>query len=142
MATDELSTFITRHASAWNRHDVPGLCASHADEGVIVSPMFARVEGRAQILASYTALFTAFPDWELGYHDPICEGRRIALPFQVRATHQGEFMGIAGTGRRCEFEGVSLVKLDDELRIAEERRIYDFTGLLTQLGVLRIRPSR
>jgi len=26
--------------------------------------------------------------------------------------------------------------------IAAERRVYDFTGLLAQLGVLRVRPAR
>jgi steroid delta-isomerase-like uncharacterized protein len=141
MATAGLSAFIDRHAGAWNRHDIDGLCADHAGGGVILSPMFARVEGREQILASYTALFAVFPDWELGYHDPICEGRRVALSFRVRATHRGEFMGLPGTGKRCEFEGVSLFKLDDDMLIREERRVYDFTGLLTQLGVLRIRPA-
>jgi len=62
------------------------------------------------------------------------------MPFSVRATHQGTFMGIAGTGRHCEFEGVSLFEIDENLLIREERRIYDFTGLLTSLGILRIRP--
>jgi steroid delta-isomerase-like uncharacterized protein len=142
MASDEHSSFIGRHAAAWNRHDVAGLCANHADDGVIISPMFSRVEGRSQILSSYTSLFTIFPDWELGYHDAVCEGRRISISFRVRATHRGEFMGLAGTGRGFEVEGVSLFTLDDDLRIREERRVYDFTGLLTQLGILRIRPAR
>jgi steroid delta-isomerase-like uncharacterized protein len=142
MASDELTAFIGRHAGAWNRHDVAGLCANHADDGVIISPMFARVEGRSQILASYASLFAVFPDWELGYHDPICEGRRTALPFRVRATHRGEFLGLTGTGKAFEIEGVSLYSLDDDLRIREERRVYDFTALLTQLGILRVRPGR
>lgn len=142
MATNELTAFIDRHAGAWNRHDAEALSADHADDGVIISPMFARVEGRAQIRASYASLYTIFPDWELGYTAAICEGRRLAVPFQVRATHRGEFMGLPGTGKRCEFEGVSLFTLDDALRIREERRIYDFTGLLTQLGVIRLKPGR
>ena len=104
--------------------------------------MFARVEGRPQILASYTALFSVFPDWQLDYQEAICDGRRIAVPFSVKATHKGEFMGLAGTGRRCEFEGVSLFELDESLHIREERRVYDFTGVLTRLGVLRVRPAQ
>ena len=104
--------------------------------------MFARVEGRPQILASYTALFSVFPDWQLGYEDAICEGHRVAMSFSVKATHKGEFMGLPGTGKRCEFEGVSLFQLDENLRIREERRVYDFTGVLTWLGVLRVRPAQ
>jgi steroid delta-isomerase-like uncharacterized protein len=142
MANDLLAAFIDRHTAAWNRHDVGALTADHAEDGVILSPMFARVEGRPQILASYTALFTVFPDWQLEYEDSICDGYRIAIPFSVKATHQGEFMGLPGTGKRCEFEGVSLFRLDDDLRIREERRVYDFTGVLTRLGVLRVRPAQ
>jgi steroid delta-isomerase-like uncharacterized protein len=142
MPNDQLAAFIVRHTAAWNRRDVEALCADHSENGVILSPMFARVEGGPQIRASYTALFTVFPDWQLGYEDPICEGSRVAIPFSVKATHKGEFMGLPGTGKRCEFEGVSLFRLDDDLRIREERRVYDFTGVLTRLGVLRVRPAQ
>jgi predicted ester cyclase len=103
--------------------------------------MFARVDGRAQIRESYAALFTSFPDWQMRYDAPIADGNRVAMPFSVAATHQGEFMGLAGSGRRCAFEGVSLFVLDDNLLIKEERRVYDFTGLLARLGVLRVRPG-
>jgi hypothetical protein len=51
-------------------------------------------------------------------------------------------MGLEGTGRRCSFEGASLFELSPELLIMSERRFYDFTGLLAQLGVLRVRPAR
>ena len=142
MTRDDITAFIDRHTAAWNRRDVEALCADHSENGVILSPMFARVEGRAQILASYSALFSVFPDWELWYEDSICEGNRVAIPFSVKATHKGEFMGLPGTGKRCEFEGVSLFQLDDDLRIREERRVYDFTGVLTRLGVLRVRPAQ
>jgi steroid delta-isomerase-like uncharacterized protein len=142
MANDNLAAFIDRHTAAWNRRDGGALAADHSEDGVILSPMFARVEGRPQILASYSAIFSVFPDWQLGYEDPICEGNRIAIPFSVKATHTGEFMGLPGTGKRCEFEGVSLFRLGDDLHIREERRVYDFTGVLTRLGVLRVRPAQ
>jgi steroid delta-isomerase-like uncharacterized protein len=142
MTRDEIRAFIERHTAAWNRHDVDALCRDHSEQGVVLSPMFARVQGRSQICESYTALFTAFPDWHLRFGAPIIDGDRLALSFSVRATHRGEFMGIDGTGRVCEFEGVSLFELGDDLLIREERRVYDFTGLLTKLGVLRVRPAK
>jgi len=142
MTDDQITAFIDRHAAGWNRHDAESLCQDHAEDGVVVSPMFARVEGRVQICGTYTALFRAFPDWELRFDAPIRDRNRIAVSFSVSATHQGDFMGLAGTGRRCEFEGVSLFELDDSLLIREERRFYDFTGLLTKMGVLRVRPAR
>ena len=68
-------------------------------------------------------------------------GNRVAVFFAVAATHQGQFMGIPGSGRKCAFEGVSLFQLAPDLLIEEERRVYDFTGLLVQMGVLRVRPG-
>jgi hypothetical protein len=35
-----------------------------------------------------------------------------------------------------------LMKLNDDGLIEHERRIYDFTGLLVQLGVLRAKPAK
>ena len=142
MTDEQITAFIDRHAGGWNRHDAGSLCLDHAEDGVIVSPMFARVEGRSQICASYSALFAAFPDWEIRFDAPIRDGNRLAVSFSVAATHQGDFLGLAGTGKRCGFEGASLFELDDESLIREERRFYDFTGLLTRLGVLRVRPAR
>jgi predicted ester cyclase len=141
MTNDQLAAFIDRHAAAWNRRDPAALSLNHAKDGVVVSPMFGRVEGRAKIRGTYAALFAAFPDWEIQYGDPIVDGSRLAVFFSVNATHEGEFMALAGTGRRCAFEGVSLFHLGPDRLIAEERRVYDFTGLLTQLRVLRVRPA-
>jgi steroid delta-isomerase-like uncharacterized protein len=140
MTNEQITAFIGRHVDGWNRRDAKALCQDHAEDGVIVSPMFARVEGRPQIGGSYAALFTAFPDWQMRVDPPIVGGHRVAVYFSVTATHQGEFMGLAGTGRRCAFEGVSLFELGTDLLIKEERRFYDSTGLLAQLGVLRVRP--
>jgi steroid delta-isomerase-like uncharacterized protein len=140
MTNEQLAAFIGHHADGWNRHDPTALSLDHAEDGVIVSPMFARVEGRMQIRASYAALFTAFPDWVITLDPPIVDTTRLAVYFSVTATHQGVFMGHEGTGRRCAFQGVSLFELSPDLLITEERRFYDFTGLLTQLGVLRVRP--
>lgn len=135
MADEQITALIGRHLDAWNSRDAEALCHDHAEDGVIVSPMFARVQGRPQICTSYVALFTAFPDWQIRFDRPIVSGLRLAVYFSVAATHQGEFRGLAGTGRRCTFEGVSLFEFGSDLLIKEERRFYDFTGLLMRLGV-------
>jgi hypothetical protein len=130
MTSDEVASFITRHSAAWNQRNPALLSANHAAAGVVLSPMFHRVEGRSQIQKTYAR-----------YDEPFVNGNRIAVFFSVLATHDGDFMGVRGNRRRCAFEGVSLFQLDADLLIEEERRVYDFTGLLIQLGVLRVRPA-
>jgi steroid delta-isomerase-like uncharacterized protein len=141
MTTDQITALIDRHIDAWNRRDPTALSSNHARDGVIVSPMFGRVEGPAQIRDSYASLFAVFPDWQTRFDAPIVDGNRMAISFSVSATQHREFMGLAGTGRRCPFEGVNVYQLDADLLIREERRVYDFTGLLAQVGVLRLRPA-
>ena len=58
------------------------------------------------------------------------------------ATHEGELFGLAATHKRIEFRTVQMVTVDEGGLITNERRIYDFTGLLVQLGVLRARPAK
>src|SRR5512137_2437086 len=101
MRNDQIAAFIDRHANAWNRHDAKALCTDHAEDGVVISPMFSRVEGRAEICRTYAALFGVFPDWELRFEAPILDGARLAVLFSVVATHRGAFMGIPGSGKRC-----------------------------------------
>ena len=59
---------------------------------------------------------------------------------QVTGTQQGDFMGVPGTGKQTQFDCVLIFEVEDGL-IKKERRIYDFTGMLIQLGVLRGKPA-
>jgi len=53
-----------------------------------------------------------------------------------------DFFGMAGTGRHLEFRNARLMEMEDLGLIRHERRIYDFTGLLVQLGILRAKPAK
>ncbi len=87
MTNEEIAAFIASHTDGWNRHDPDALSSHHSEDGVIVSPMFARVEGRSQIRATYAALFDVFPDWHITLDPPIIDAARLAVYFSVVATH-------------------------------------------------------
>jgi steroid delta-isomerase-like uncharacterized protein len=130
---------LEQRKDAWRRRDPVTLAAAYAEDAVVSSPMFPRAEGRAAIQLSFTALFRVFPDWDITFEEPCVTGSRAMQPCKVRATHRGDFMGIPGSGRRVEFECVLIYDFQDGL-IRRERRIYDFTGMLIQVGVLRGKP--
>ena len=136
MTRDDVLAFFERQQRHWEVRDAEALADGHAADGTIVSPIFRTVHGRAEILESYYSLFEIFPDWCYTPKDVIVDRDRVAQSFTISATHAGEFMGLRGTGRKFEFEGVRLFEMRDGL-IAHERRYYDFTALLMQLGVLR-----
>ena len=141
MTRDEITAFFDTMQARWAARDWDGLAAGHLPDAVVESPMFGRLQGRPAIRDSYEQLFVTFPDWDLKLQDMLVDGDRVALSFTVSATHVGEFMGIPGTNRRFHIYGVRLVELHGGL-IQKERRMYDFTGLLVQVGVLRAKPAR
>ena len=70
----------------------------------------------------------------------VVEPPDIAILATLTATHVNAFFGLPGTGRRIDFRLVRLLQMDGD-SIKRERRIYDFTGVLVQVGVLRAKPA-
>ena len=140
MSREQALEFFARQQDHWARRDADALAQGYTEDGVLISPIFRTVEGRAGILASYRSLFQVFPDWAYAGEEMLLDGDRVAQAFTASATHVGEFMGLPGSGRKFLIRGVRLFTMRGTL-IAHERRYYDFTGLLIQLGVLRSKPA-
>lgn len=136
MTRQEILEFFTRLQAHWTARDALALAAGYIDAAVVESPMFGELHGREKIGDSFQLLFRTFPDWQFVGETPIVDGHRVALPFSASATHVGEFMGLPGTNRPFKVRGVRLFVLDSGL-IAREQRLYDFTALLFQVGVLK-----
>jgi uncharacterized protein (TIGR02246 family) len=140
MTRDEITGFFEKWDGAWAARDPDRLADVYAPHATVVSPMFKRLHGRPEIAESYYRLFESFPDWTVTNEAPLIDGDRIARAFEATATHAGEFMGLKPTKRRCQIQGVRLFRLGVD-GIQEERRLYDFTNLLIQIGVLRSKPG-
>jgi steroid delta-isomerase-like uncharacterized protein len=141
MTHDEAVKFFSLQQAGWNAKNPEALARGYAEDGTIISPIYRTVQGKQAILESFRATFVTFPDWDLVGQELLVDGENVAQPFIVRATHTREFMGLPGSGRKFEIQGVRIFKMKDGL-IAYERRYYDFTGLLIQLGILRGKPAR
>ena len=141
MTHDDAVKFFAEQQDEWNAHDADALTRRHTPDGTIISPIFRTVQGKNAVLESFQSLFSTFPDWQYVGEDVLVDGDDVAQPFVVHATHNRDFMGLAGSGRKFDIQGVRVMKMRDG-RIASERRYYDFTGLLIQLGVLRGKPAR
>jgi steroid delta-isomerase-like uncharacterized protein len=136
MTRDETTRFLERWQQAWAARDPAALANLYASDCRVKSPMFGPLQGRAAVLESFRKLFTAFPDWQVTIEQLIVDGDRAAIVCSTNATHSAEFMGLPGTGRKTQVSGVFVLRLG-EAAIEEELRLYDFTALLVQVGVLR-----
>jgi len=140
MVRDEILALIKRREAAWTARDPGALAGTHSESGTVVSPFGGVQEGRAEIERIYRLWFSAFPDIVLHQDDLLIDGDSAVLVGRMSATHAGDFFGLPPTGRHVEAQVAFVLKVSDGA-VREERRIYDFTGLLVQVGVLKAKPS-
>ena len=142
MTREELQGIAERYVETWQRRDPAAIAQYHASDGVAESPIYATLRGRKAIEDASRAFFTSFPDATLEIDAILVDAPRVAIFTTVNATHVNEFFGMPGTNRHIEFRNARLMEMDGQGLIAHERRIYDFTGLLVQTGVLRAKPAK
>jgi steroid delta-isomerase-like uncharacterized protein len=141
MTRDEVVALFARREEAFNQHDVATLAGQHADTGVLVTPSAGTVTGRAAIARVYQTLFTAFPDLRLTGAQLVIEGSNVVHVATTIGTDRGGFMGLPPSGKTFQLPIAFVCTLEQQL-IVHERRIYDFTGLLVQIGVLKARSAQ
>jgi steroid delta-isomerase-like uncharacterized protein len=84
-------------------------------------------------LARMRALRRAFPDLHVTVEDQIAEGDKVVTRVIFRGTHQGEFRGIAPTGKRVEYSGIAIDRIANG-KVVEMWHLINALGLLDQIG--------
>ena len=140
MTRQEIVDLFERLQTGMNRGDVDALASLHADDSVVESLFAGTVRGRPAIRDVYRAWFAAFPDVVSTVDDLIIDGDRAMLAVTMTGTDMGGFMGLPPTGKPFRLPIVRIYTIKDGC-IRHERRIYDFTGLLVQIGVLKAKPA-
>jgi steroid delta-isomerase-like uncharacterized protein len=143
MTNDEIRSFLDQFALAWGQSDAAALGDCYTDDCVVISPIFRTLKGRAQVEKSYVDIFNAFDPQIVRVEDLVIGSEipaRAVVVWNVHNVHIGEIFGMPASGKRIEQTIAYVLTLRDG-RIAKEVRIYDFTSLLMQVGVLRAKPA-
>src|SRR5262249_440639 len=123
-----------------SQHDVEAISALYSDDVVVESPMAGGiVHGRAAVADVNQAWIAAFPDATFTRQTLVIDGARAVWIGEVQGTDTGGCMGVAATGKRFRLPMVVVYTMKDGL-IVHEQRIYDFSGMLIQIGVLKAKP--
>lgn len=77
------------------------------------------------------------PDEYWTVEELVAEGNTVASRFMLRGTQQGEFMGVAPTGKLFTVRGMDFFRITGG-QIAELRRFFDLKDLLEQLSAAPI----
>jgi len=136
----EILDVIDRWKDAMAQHDRDAHAAVYTEDARVDSPLGGRVTGRPNIAHVAEGFFAACPDATFRFDPPLVDADRAAIVTTISGTQMGSFMGMPASGRHFEFSMVFVQSFRDGM-VVTERRIYDFTGLLVQLGVLKARPA-
>ena len=113
-----------------NREVVAEVFAQNWKDG---NPTFpdqpAGIEGAIYYVEVYRKIF---PDVQFALTHIIAEEDIVTFRFTAEATHQGEFMGIAPTGKRVKFSGIVIHRIENG-RFAESWNEIDLLGIRMQL---------
>jgi predicted ester cyclase len=117
---------------AFNQADLGAIDAGFTPDALIHDPG-VEFRGPAQLRQGLAGLLTAFPDFHFTILDQLAEDDRVVIRYRGQGTHRAEFLGVPASGRRIDYTGLLLLRLEGE-RIAEFWAQPDQLGVLEQLG--------
>ena len=89
-------------------------------------------EGFKQVFKMWRS---GFPDLQMTVEDMVAEGDKVACRLTSRATHKGEFMGIAATGKQVTSTSISIQRVAGG-KLVESWVEMDRLGMMQQIGVI------
>jgi steroid delta-isomerase-like uncharacterized protein len=138
MTRDEIAALFARRQEAYEDLDAAALAADYSDDVTIDSPVTGS-HGKADAERNFRVVFDAFLDLKMAFAPPVIDGSRVAWYATAEGTNMGGFMGLPPSGRPFRLATAFFHEVRDG-KIVREQRIYDFTGLLVQIGVLKAKP--
>lgn len=81
----------------------------------------------------FTMMRNAFPDMKTEVQHMVADDENVSFAYTLRGTHQGDFMGISGTGKSIEVRGMQISRFKDG-KMVERWGSSDELGILKQIG--------
>ncbi|MFI1169765.1 ester cyclase [Streptomyces sp. NPDC020801] len=122
-----------RMVAAWNRWDVAGVVEHWAPDVVHYTEEGGQHDTR-ELIERMESAVRAFPDLHLDVKSILAEGDRVMLRITVTATHLGEFMGLAPTGRRVAWHYLEELRFSPEGEVVEHWDVFNFAPLFRAIG--------
>ncbi len=89
-------------------------------------------QNREEFKQTMTMVLNAFPDHHQTIHDWIAENDKVVTRWTVQGTHQGEYAGIAPTGKQVKITGIDIFRVVDG-KIVEVWAEVNMPGMMEQL---------
>lgn len=136
MTRDEMVQLVARWRTALEQRDLSTYIRLYGADAVVESPLGGMVNTPSRLRQAFESFFATFPDATFTFEEPCIDNSRAVLVSMMAGTHVGEISGFPASGKPFRLPLVFILDVRDGL-IVHDRRIYDFTGLLVQIGVIK-----
>jgi steroid delta-isomerase-like uncharacterized protein len=135
MSEDNKAFYSRMTEKVWNNGDSNGNAIEefYAPDVVIHSAAPGWPTGIDGVRATVSMIKGGISGFELGIQFMLADGDKVAAKWTIRGTHSGELMGVPATGKPINFQGVSVVRIEDD-KIVDIWGASDGLGLMQQLG--------
>ena len=140
MTREQIAALFARRDADFARRDAAALAVDYADDATIHSPTSGVHVGPVAAQHGFDVIFSAFGDITRRTERIVIDRDRVAEVLFLQGTNLGGLLHLPPSGKHFEVPAVFTYELRDG-KIARERRIYDFTGVLVQVGALKARPA-
>jgi predicted ester cyclase len=104
-------------------------------DAVVRTPLPIGATGAQALKQVWAMLLRVYPDIHLVVEDLIAEGDKVVGRTTVSGTHQGEFMGVAGTGKSVTYNEIFIFRIVDG-KVVETWGVVDVYAQMKQIGVV------
>lgn len=126
---------VARYVYATNVNDFDSFDGYVAEDYVEHNPIPGQVQGREGLKEAYKIFAGPFPDAYFVFKDLICEGEYVFGRGEISGTHEGEFFGIPGSGKKVHWTGTRLFRVQD-MKVTDGWFNVDMVSLLQQMGAI------
>lgn len=120
-----------------NAGDIDGFAALLADDLIEHEEIEGLPQTKDGVVQFFVMFRAAFPDLRMDVEDVIASDDAAWARIRITGMHEGgEFLGIPPTGKKVDFQGVDMVRFNDEGTAAEHWGVTDTMTMMQQLGVV------
>ena len=135
MSIEENKNIVRRYQEIYNGNNLDTLgevIAENLSMPKVMAGMPSGLDGAKRV---HETTLIGMPDWHTAIDDLIAEGDKVVARITMTGTHTGDFWGFPASGKKVNFTGIYIVRIQDG-KIVEHWGEEDGISLLTQIGAL------
>ena len=135
MSTEENKALVHHAYEELNKGNLTYIDEGFAADIVVHAPGGYEAHGLEEGKQLFARLWRAFPDHHETIDDMVAEGDKVVARVRWTGKHQGDFQGIAPTGKQVTLRAITIYRIVGG-KIAEVWEEADIFGMTRQLGVI------